>query len=297
MKTVQALLFFLGLTFQVFSQNTDPLSYHNSRQLSDTSYSIKKTNGDSTIFLFESTGFNNKRAINNLNVDNIPIYNNQDTAIKYGLVKGDLYRLPADVNNNRLLAIVDNISDSNFNFIVDNSSNNTHLIFRIHGYGIYDMMVDWGDGSTPENFSGNSEFTPDHAYTTAGIYHVTCTFNDYSLIEWLNIGIDFSNTCNVSSFHNLQLFTHLVEADIEGTGMKLWSYSDGFAYSINDFWFSQNNFNSIELNKLLVYLDSLSFNTGPKQLFIHAQRTGEGPTGIGLTAITSLESKGWTVTY
>jgi hypothetical protein len=37
----------------VAAQNTDSLSYHNSHQLSDTSYSVVKANGDSTIFLFE----------------------------------------------------------------------------------------------------------------------------------------------------------------------------------------------------------------------------------------------------
>lgn len=52
MKTIQFLLFFLALTFNVFAQ-TDPLSYHTTRQLSDSSYSMKKANGDSTIFLFE----------------------------------------------------------------------------------------------------------------------------------------------------------------------------------------------------------------------------------------------------
>lgn len=62
MKIIAFLLFFLTVTGNVFSQNTDPLSYHSSRQLTDTSYSVKKANGDSTIFLFErgdsaSSGF------------------------------------------------------------------------------------------------------------------------------------------------------------------------------------------------------------------------------------------------
>lgn len=239
----------------------------------------------------------NKVTIANLNLSNIPTYATQDSAIKYGLVKGDVYKLPADGNNNRLLAIMDNALDTNFNFIVDNSNNNTHLKFRLHGYGNYNMTINWGDGSTAENFSGNNEYTPDHTYTTAGIYHVSFTFNDYSLIEWLNIGIDFSSTCNVSAFHNLQRFTHLVQADIEGTGMKVWSYSDGFAPSVNVLWFSSNNFSSTELNKLLVYLDGLSFNTGPKKLFIQYQKTGNTPIGIGLAAIASLQSKGWTIQY
>ena len=53
MKTIQFLLFFLTLSFNVFAQNTDLLSYHTSHQISDSSYSLKKANGDSTIFLFE----------------------------------------------------------------------------------------------------------------------------------------------------------------------------------------------------------------------------------------------------
>lgn len=59
MKTIQFLLFFLTLSCTALSQNTDPFAYHTATQLSDTSYSIKKANGDSTIFLFEGSDSSN----------------------------------------------------------------------------------------------------------------------------------------------------------------------------------------------------------------------------------------------
>jgi hypothetical protein len=59
MKTIQFLLFFLAFSGNAFSQNTDQFAYHTANQLSDTSYSIKKANGDSTIFLFEGSNSSN----------------------------------------------------------------------------------------------------------------------------------------------------------------------------------------------------------------------------------------------
>lgn len=47
--------FFLFAANYGFTQSTDPLSYHTAKQLSDTSFSVKKANGDSTIFLFEGS--------------------------------------------------------------------------------------------------------------------------------------------------------------------------------------------------------------------------------------------------
>jgi hypothetical protein len=52
-----------------------------------------------------------------------------------------------------------------------------------------------------------------------------------------------------------------------------------------------------ELNKLLMYLNSLPFNPGPKKLYIHGQQTLDQPTGDGLTALSSLQAKGWVITY
>ncbi|MGN6340462.1 MAG: hypothetical protein ACTHML_05845 [Ginsengibacter sp.] len=239
----------------------------------------------------------NKIKVANINLSAVPTFANQDSALKSGLISGDVYKLPADASKNSLLAIVNTAIDSNFNFIVDNSNNDTHLKFQIRGYSTYLLTVDWGDGTSSENFSGSASYTPDHTYTTSGVYHVSCSFNNYSLIQVVNIGIDFSLTCHVTAFHNADLFTNLEELDVEGTGMKLWTYSDGLAPTVNDLWFSSNYMNSVELNKLLVYLDGLTFNPGAKQLYIGYQQTAQGPTGEGLSAINSLQLKGWSINY
>ncbi|MGN6533671.1 MAG: hypothetical protein ACTHK0_18155 [Ginsengibacter sp.] len=314
MKTIQILLFFLALSCTALSQSTDPLAYHTAKQLSDTSYSIKKANGDSTVFLFEGGNAatfsgpqqdlqnvtdngnvtRNKIKMANLNLANVSTYATQDTAIKYGLVSGDIYKLPPNAENNRLLAIVDDVSDSNFNLIIDNSNNDTYLKFYVSGTADIEMTINWGDGSTVQSFTGTSNYEPEHTYSTPGIYHVSFTFNDYSLIDVFNAGIDRSDHCNISAFHNANLFTKITELDVEGTGMKVWSYSDGFAPTIKYLWFSDNYLSSAQMDKLLMYIDSLTFNEGGKELHMW-QLTSAEPGPLGMAAISSLESKGWSV--
>jgi hypothetical protein len=68
MKRILLILFLLATLDNLSAQNTDPLSYHNSRQLSNTSFSIKKPSGDSTIFLFEGGNISDLRTMS-LNAD------------------------------------------------------------------------------------------------------------------------------------------------------------------------------------------------------------------------------------
>lgn len=239
----------------------------------------------------------NKVEVATLNLSSVPTYSTQDSAIKDGLVKGDIYKLPPDAGNNRLLAIVDTSIDHNFNLTIDNSNNDTYLKFIVSGSADIEMTIDWGDGSTVQSFTGTSYYEPDHTYSTVGIFHVSFTFNNYYLIRDFNAGVDLSDHCNISAFHNANLFTNISEFDVEGTGMKIWSYSDGFSPTSQYLWFASNNLSSEELNKLLIYIDGLTFNTGDKELHIEAQANNATPTGAGLAAITSLESKGWYVDY
>lgn len=229
-----------------------------------------------------------------VNLSNVPTYATQDSAIKYGLVRGDVYKLPADANSNRFLAIVDNGADSNFNLVVDNSNNDTYLKCMISGSGDIEMTINWGDGSGAESFTGTSYYEPSHTYSAPGIYRVDFTFNDYSLINVFNAGTDLSDHCNVSAFHNASLFTKITEFDIEGTGLKIWSYSDGFAPTTKYLWFSDNYLSSAQMDKLLTYINGLTFNAGSKELHMW-QITGAQPTSVGLAAINSLESKGWSI--
>lgn len=53
MKKILVILFLLVSIDNLSAQSTDPNSFHSARQLTDSSYSLKKPNGDSTIFLFQ----------------------------------------------------------------------------------------------------------------------------------------------------------------------------------------------------------------------------------------------------
>lgn len=287
------LIFLYTFNNSLSGQTTDSASYHSTRKLSDTSYSLKKANGDSTIFIFESSINNNANdwSSSKFNLKNLLTYPTQDTAIKYGLVRGDVYKVPPDANNNVLLAIVDNELDTNFNLIIDNSNNDTHLKFRIDGNANFNLTIYWGDGSS-DSYTSAQGYTPVHDYTTAGIFKASCQVSSYSSVKRVIIGTDYSDSCNVSAFHNVQLFTNLQVFDVEGTGMKVWSYSEGLPASLNSSWMSGNKLNTAEINKLLIYYDSQQFTPGPKNLFIRYMAT---PTGAGLNAKASLEAKGWTI--
>jgi hypothetical protein len=60
--------------------------------------------------------------------------------------------------------------------------------------------------------------------------------------------------------------------------------------------FGINNWTQAQVNAVLVYLDGLTFNAGAKTLNIKQYIAGSTPSGAGLTAKSSLQSKGWTVT-
>jgi hypothetical protein len=56
-----------------------------------------------------------------------------------------------------------------------------------------------------------------------------------------------------------------------------------------------STWNTTDVNNFLVKLDGMFFNTGAKTLNL-VQFNSATPSGAGLTAKTSLESKGWTIT-
>lgn len=59
---------------------------------------------------------------------------------------------------------------------------------------------------------------------------------------------------------------------------------------------SYNKLTSSEVNNTLIWLDGLNFNAGAKTLDIR-QSIAAPPSGAGITALTSLTSKGWTITH
>lgn len=329
-------LFLLLFVFEesLIAQNTDPLSYHTSRQLSDTSYSIKKANGDSTVFLFESDG-NSSTGLPNLMNRNYP--DDSTAAVDGGLNVGDFYR-----TGNIVKVVVTNIST--FNYTIDNTSGNfANNGFTIDNYGSpnFDLTVNWGDGTIDSSFTGTYIYTPVHTYSSPGIYKVIVTASDPTVIRELKLA--YTSAMNIidvkytSLFTKLRLFSLYLSnasnvddiitklpatvttidlgsnkissfdpATIPCTSMdnfsitwnKLTAFipSAGLPPTITNLNIRGNKLTSTDVNNTLVWLDGLTFNTGSKTLDIRQQPIAP-PSGAGLTAIASLQAKGWIVTH
>jgi hypothetical protein len=316
------------------AQNTDPLSYHTSRQLSDSSYSIKKANGDSTVFLFEGVGNSASKLPNLLNRN----YPNDSTAVvDGGLYAGDFYR-----TGNIVKLVVDMPV---FSYILDNSdgSQNSYQ-FRIDSWNssnIFNLKVNWGDGTIDStSYVGLRDYSPIHNYSP-GIYTITVLPSDLSKpnefyfnrnepkghisnINKLSIltSLHFlaMNNCRLTNTEvnnfiipatvttlsyaangltdfnpSTALPSNMDNFQIGSNNLTSFSPSVGLPATIRTLDLSYNKLTSSEVNNTLIWLDGLTFNAGVKTLNIR-QYKGATPSGAGLTAKASLESKGWTIT-
>jgi hypothetical protein len=167
MKTIRFLFFFLMMASGVAAQNTDSLSYHNSHQLSDTSYSIVKANGDSTIFLFEgdnSSGSNYRTM--SVNADSTQVIwqggsQPADTLEIWGAgVTSD------SINNNSSNTLGwglngNSIADSNF----IGTTNDAELLFKVNNI----LAGRTGKGS----FSNTSFGAKSQPITGTGLYNAS----------------------------------------------------------------------------------------------------------------------------
>lgn len=333
MKTIP-FLFFLALSFNAFSQNTDPLSYHTTRQLSDSSYAIKKANGDSTIFLFEGGG-GSYSGMGNLANRNFP--NDSVAVVLGGLKQWDYYRTG---NMVKIVATVPIIPppSGDFNYVVDNMDGTSAIqSVKIDGWnGNFNVTVDWGDGIIDSSYKNASEYTMTHTYSAPGIFNPKFSANDYTkpsevFLHTLSNPINVTAIHNVSKFSNLFLYsvshTNINTIDtfnfppsvvhIDAVGNKftsfnpvlppglitldissnsnLTSFTPNLPSTVNELYLTYCSLSTAEVNNILIYLDSLTFNAGAKRLDI--RQGGSPPSGSGATALTSLTSKGWTITH
>jgi hypothetical protein len=332
MRTIQILLF-LALSLDAFSQNTDPLSYHTARQLSDSSYSIKKANGDSTLFIFEGNSMPDLSGRNYAN-DSIAV-------VTGGLKMWDYYRTGNIVKIVTTLPANGFPVSSDFNYVVDNvDGTSADQAIRIDGYsGNFNIIASWGDG-TVDHFSGGEDYMMTHSYSSNSVYNPVFTISDYSLPNEIyiyqgndvikvkrinNISIfnalnllELANSSlanadsliypsgltylglgstNISSFNPVtSLPAGLKLLDINWDNLTIFSPAVGIPASLTTLNLKGNLLTTSEVNNTLVWLNGLTFNAGPKTLDIR-QRTSAPPSGAGLTALSSLTSKGWTITH
>lgn len=332
MRTIQLLLF-LALSLDAFSQNTDPLSYHTARQLSDSSYSIIKADGDSTMFIFEGNAMPDLSGRNYAN-DSIAV-------VAGGLKMWDYYRTGNIVKIVTTLPVNGFPFSADFNYVVDNvDGTSVDQTIRIDGYsGNFNITANWGDG-TVDHFSGAEDYMMTHSYSSNSVYNPVFTISDYSLpteiyisqgasatnvkaINNINIFnslnlLELSNSSltnvdsliypssltylglgsnNITSFNPVSPLPHaLTLLDIGWDNLTVFSPAVGIPSSLVNLHLRGNLLTASEVNNTLVWLNGLTFDAGPKTLDIR-QRTPAPPSGAGLTALSSLTSKGWTITH
>lgn len=115
-----------------------------------------------------------------------------------------------------------------FEFQIQTSGSNYYFYLPLGATGTYDFMIDWGDGSEPENITSYNGGDNHHIYTTEGSYaikmtgectefdfqHTSDNRNDVTAINnFLDLGFVIFNfkACNnlTTIANNMSVLTHL----------------------------------------------------------------------------------------
>jgi hypothetical protein len=203
--------------------------------------------------------------------------------------------------------------------------------------GNFNLTVDWGDGTIDSSYKGAESYIMTHTYSTNGIFNPRFSANDYTkpkevFVHTLANSINVTAIHNLSKFSTLYLlslsntnisvidtfnfpqtvvhidaynnkFTSfhpvlppgLITLDISNNP-NLNSFTPDLPPTANEIYITDCSLSTTEVNNILIYLDSLTFNAGAKTLDI-TQGGAAPPSGSGVTAMTSLTSKGWTITH
>lgn len=137
----------------------------------------------------------------NLNLTNVATYPNQDSAIKHGLIHGDVFKLPADLYGNHLLAIIDTTPSPYLSYVIDNTNGESLPGFQIANSDSlhFDLTVNWGDG-TVQHYTSYAGYICLHKYSSYHTFNVTITPTDPSVPNWLAINDNFSGGPNQMTF-------------------------------------------------------------------------------------------------
>lgn len=312
MKIIQLIFFFLMAINNLFGQNTDQASFHNTRQLSDSSFSLKKPSGDSTVFIFTGNGgsqnsgkqtfqqvtdkdsvSSHKISVKNLNLSGILEYPDDSTAVVAGKLNlNDVYK------TGNLLKIVtslpslplDTSETPSFTFTINNRTGAALPELRINNFSggatHFDIKINWGDG-TIVNYTNGYDYTVTHHYTSNNRFNIKVFVSDNDAVDELWSGMDLYNSY-IDSIGDLNLLPNLYRFAATG------SYFNKFNCKL------PNN-----LQTLTIYIDndSLDFNptialpSGLRELNLFSTQMRSFAPTLGLPATLNnlnLSNQDWT---
>lgn len=204
----------------------------------------------------------NKLTASNFRAASIPEYANNTAAIAGGLVDGELYRIK--LADDLYITGVVHVAQPSLKFTINNTSGTAAPNFNFSGSVIFGMTVNWGDGLS-DSYAGNNNYDSSHTYSTNESFDVKVSLVNPELITNVHL-----SSHHITTIDGIERLTSLQYLDL-----------------------SNNQLNQSKVNSLLQYLDAATFNAGSKYLYL---QQNAAPSGAGLTAKASLQSKGWSVT-
>ena len=176
-----------------------------------------------------------------------------------------------------------------------------------------DSVINFGDAAGDQ--IGTDGIELEYEYALSGVYDVAITYPNIGAIVTLGLsqaepgsivgvldlttltGLTFLNLLNHELITNVMLPSNSFDRIVfqEGNGdisINITDINTGVNNARYDF--INNNFTSTFINKILIDLDSIS-TTGFTGRILNLQNNS-APTGLGLTAVSNLIAKGFTVT-
>lgn len=194
-----------------------------------------------------------------------------------------------------------------FKMIFETSTNGDEITIPINpslSNGSYDYTVDWGDGNTNNNVTGNA----DHTYTNMGTYTVSIT-GKFPAIYFNNTGDDLNKLKEVTQWGNMQwqsmnkAFRYCKQLDITATDVPDLSHVTEMSFmfdNANALNASLNNWDvSNVTNMAYLFAGATSFNqpldqwdvsnvTNMSEMFLEARKFNQDISGWNVESATSM---------
>ena len=128
--------------------------------------------------------------------------------------------------------------------LVFNSTGNTQNWF-VQGSSAFTMNINWGDGQISA-YTGSDNYQPVHTYTN-GTYTASTTFNDSSLINYLDISSGYGNN-RLKNIVGLEYLTSLSTLNLGGNILSGFTPTSGFSSVLTTLDLSYNQLTSFNVS-------------------------------------------------